>query len=100
MTPLRRKMIEELQIRHFAPSTQKNYLSLVAQFARHYGRSPEQLGLKEVRAYLCYLVNDAKFPKGFQPATLGLPSPSPLPLQWERNHAVLTLPSPTEVGEE
>jgi integrase/recombinase XerD len=60
MTPLRRKMIEELQIRHFAPSTQKNYLSLVAQFARHYGRSPEQLGLKEVRAYLCYLVNDAK----------------------------------------
>ena len=60
MTPLRRRMIEDLQIRHFAPSTQKNYLSLVTRFARHYGRSPEQLGLKEVRAYLFYLVNEAK----------------------------------------
>jgi site-specific recombinase XerD len=60
MTPLRRKMIEELQIRHFALCTQKSYLSLVTRFARHYGRSPEQLGLKEVRAYLFYLVNEAK----------------------------------------
>src|SRR5437867_10473273 len=60
MTPLRRRMIEDLRIRHFAPSTQKHYLHLVSQLARHFGRSPDQLGPEEVRAFLCHLVNEVK----------------------------------------
>jgi len=64
MTPLRRKMIEDLQIRHFATSTQKNYLYLVTQFAQHFGRSPDQLGPEEVRAFLVHLVNEAKVSRG------------------------------------
>ena len=44
MTPLRRKMREDMQIRNFAPSTQKGYLWRVGQFARHFRRSPDQLG--------------------------------------------------------
>ncbi len=64
MTPLRRKMIEDLQIRHFAPATQKNYLHLVTQFARHFGRSPDQLGPEDVRAFLFHLVNEVKVSYG------------------------------------
>jgi hypothetical protein len=64
MTPLRRKMIEELQIRRFAPGTQKGYLSCVAKFARHFGRSPDQLGPEDVRAFLLHLVNEAKVSHG------------------------------------
>jgi hypothetical protein len=39
MTPLRRKMIEEFQIRHYAHETQKSYLHCVARFAQHFGQS-------------------------------------------------------------
>ena len=39
MTPLRRKMIEEFQIRHYAAGTQKSYLHCVARFAQHFGQS-------------------------------------------------------------
>ena len=56
MTPLRRKMREDLQIRNFAPSTQKGYLWRVGQFARHFLRSPDQLGLKEIHQYQVHLV--------------------------------------------
>ena len=64
MTPLRRRMIEEFQIRHFAPGTQKTYLHCVSRFAQHFGRSPDQLGLEDVRAFLLHLVNEAKVSYG------------------------------------
>lgn len=44
MTPLRRKMIEEFQIRHYAAGTQRSYLHCVTRFAQHFGRSPVQTG--------------------------------------------------------
>ena len=64
MTPLRRRMIEEFQIRHYADGTQKSYLHCVSRFAQHFGRSPDQLGPEEVRAFLLHLVNDAKVSYG------------------------------------
>ena len=56
MTPLRRKMREDMQIRNYAPATQKGYLWRVGQFARHYRRSPDRLGLKEIHKYQVHLV--------------------------------------------
>jgi integrase/recombinase XerD len=52
MTPLRRRMLEDMQLRNLAPRTQEAYVRAVAKFARHYGRSPDQLGPEEVRASL------------------------------------------------
>ena len=60
MTPLRQRMIETLELRGFSPKTVKLYVDCVARFARHFGKSPEQLGAEEVRTYLLYLVHERK----------------------------------------
>lgn len=60
MTPLRRRMIEDMRIRNFAPSTIDSYIRQVVRFAQHFGRSPEKLGLEEVRSYQIHLVQERK----------------------------------------
>lgn len=55
MTPLRQRMLEDMRIRNFSPHTQVLYLRRVTQFARHFKRSPDQLGFDHVRAYLVHL---------------------------------------------
>lgn len=56
MTPLRAKMIAQMQLQRFAPSTQDVYVRAVAGFATYYGRSPEHLTSEEIRAYLHHLL--------------------------------------------
>src|SRR5262249_31151804 len=58
MTPLRRRMIEDMELRNFAPRTIQVYVERVATFAKHFGRSPEHLGAAEVRAYLLFLIQE------------------------------------------
>jgi integrase/recombinase XerD len=58
MTPLRLRMIEDMQIRNLAPLTQSAYLLQVSLFARHFGLSPERLGREDIRAYRLYLAQD------------------------------------------
>jgi hypothetical protein len=40
MTPLRQRMLEDMQVRNLSPLTQRAYLEHVSRFARHFGRSP------------------------------------------------------------
>jgi|BogFormECP12_OM2_1039638.scaffolds.fasta_scaffold09451_2 integrase/recombinase XerD len=58
MTPLRRRMTEDMQLRNLSPKTIRVYVERVAKFARHFGRSPERLGKTEVRSYLVHLVHE------------------------------------------
>jgi len=51
MTPLRKRMIEEMKLRNFAPKTIECYVENVAKFALHFGKSPELLGEEQVRKY-------------------------------------------------
>jgi integrase/recombinase XerD len=60
MTPLRQRMIHDLQLRNRAQGTVNAYVRAVARFAKHYGRSPEQLGGEHVRQYLVYMVEQQK----------------------------------------
>jgi site-specific recombinase XerD len=60
MTPLRKQMIEVLELRGSSAKTVKLYVNCVARFAQHFGKSPEQLGEKEVRTYLLYLMQTRK----------------------------------------
>jgi integrase/recombinase XerD len=60
MTPLRQRMIEDMQIRNLSPHTQDSYLQQVSQFARHFGKSPLELRPDDIRIYQVYLTNDRK----------------------------------------
>ena len=60
MTPLRQRFIEDMQLRNFAPTTQRSYVHYVAEFARYFRRSPEQLDLEAVRHYQLHLMEQCK----------------------------------------
>lgn len=60
MTPLRQRFIEDMQLRNFAPTTQRSYIHYVAEFARYFNRSPELLDLEAVRQYQLHLLQERK----------------------------------------
>jgi integrase/recombinase XerD len=60
MTPLRQRMIEDMQLRNLAPATQRQYIHYVAGFASYYGTSPEKLDLEAIRQYELYLLHERK----------------------------------------
>ncbi|MGH7096321.1 MAG: site-specific integrase [Stellaceae bacterium] len=72
MNPLRRRMIEDMTVRNLSPVTRRCYVHAVAQFAKHFNRSPDRLGLTEVRAYQIHLVSTGKSWAGFNVAVCAL----------------------------
>jgi site-specific recombinase XerD len=60
MTPLRQKLIDEVQLRGFSIHTQDSYLRSVAGLARFYHRSPDQIADEEIKAYLLHLLRIKK----------------------------------------
>jgi len=64
MTPLRRRMTEDMQVRNFSPHTQNSYVQQVSLFARHFSKSPEVLGPEEIRSFQVYLTNEKKLSPG------------------------------------
>jgi integrase/recombinase XerD len=60
MTPLREKMSDDLQLRNYSERTIKAYLRCIADFARHFAKSPDQLGPAEIREYQLYLVKEKR----------------------------------------
>jgi integrase/recombinase XerD len=57
MSPLRRRMIEDMTVRNLSPATQRSYVHAVAKFSGHFKRSPDRLGLEDVRAFQVHLVS-------------------------------------------
>jgi site-specific recombinase XerD len=49
-------MIDDMRIRNFSPNTMEGYIRGVAQFAKHFRKSPELLGIEEVRGYQLFLL--------------------------------------------
>ena len=59
-TPLRQRMLEELQRRNYSSRTIRLYLRHVAEFAKHFHRSPDQLGAENIRQYQLFLIQEKK----------------------------------------
>ena len=77
MSPLRRRMIEDMTVRNLSPATQRSYISAVSKFSRYFGRSPDRLGLEEVRAFQVHLASTG--------------------ISWAA-HSIILLPSPASLG--
>ncbi len=58
MTSLRKRMLEDLQIRNYSPHTIDAYIRGVAEFAKHFGKSPEALGPEQIRDYQIFLIKE------------------------------------------
>jgi site-specific recombinase XerD len=52
MTPLRQRMLQDLQMRNLSPHTQEAYVRAVAKLAAFYKMSPDRLDLEQVRNFL------------------------------------------------
>jgi integrase/recombinase XerD len=68
MTRLRKMMLDELERRNYSQTTRSAYLLGVEQFANHFDRSPDQLGLDDIRDYQAELFRVRKL----KPATVAV----------------------------
>jgi hypothetical protein len=57
LSPLRRRMIEDMTIRNLSPATQRSYMNAVQKFSRYFGRSSDRLELGDVHAFQVHLVS-------------------------------------------
>jgi len=60
MSPLRRRMLEDMQLRNFSTSTQRSYIGYVAGYAKFYNTDPQKLGLDDIRNYQLHLIEDRR----------------------------------------
>jgi integrase/recombinase XerD len=60
MTVLRERMIEDMQLRRLALTTQRSYVYYVSEYAKYFGTSPDRLDLEAVRQFTLMLINEAQ----------------------------------------
>ena len=72
ISPLRRRMLEDLRMRKFAPKTQAAYLRAVRQFARFLGHSPDTATVENLRDYQLHLIDHGVSPVSLNAAISGL----------------------------
>jgi site-specific recombinase XerD len=107
MTPLRQRFIDDLRLRNYARRTIDTYVSRVACFAKHFGRSPELLGPNEVRDFQLHLLQQRVSWSSFNQAvcalrflygtSLGRPEQLPLIPYGKRPKTLPSVLSPDEV---
>jgi integrase/recombinase XerD len=68
MTPLRERMLADLQLRGYSNATQMAYVRAVRQLAAYYDKSPDQITEEELRQYFLYLRNE----QGLGSSSLGV----------------------------
>jgi integrase/recombinase XerD len=110
MTPLRQRMIQDMQLRNLSTQTQRAYLHYITGLARFYQTSPEQLSLEEIREYQLYLINQRRYSpesvnhfvaaaKFLYHVTLETPWPEGALPRCRVPHRLPVVLSPTEVAE-
>ena len=61
MTPLRKRMTEDLQLKGYSERTQQMYVRAVRQLAQHYNKSPDKITEEDLRDYFLYGKNIKKW---------------------------------------
>ena len=56
MTPLRQRLVDDLRLRNYSPRTIQSYVAGVARVAKHFNRSPDQLGVEDLRRFQLHLL--------------------------------------------
>lgn len=64
MTPLRKRMVDDMRIRNFSPSTIESYIRAVARFSKHFEKSPDILGVEHIREYQLFLLENKRVAPG------------------------------------
>lgn len=72
MTHLRKRVLEELERRNYTQATAHAYVSAIGRFAKHFHRSPDQLGPEHIRQYQLHLVERKLRPHSISVATSAL----------------------------
>jgi len=62
VSPLRRRMIEDMTIRRLAPKTQQDYIRIIKEFAAFLGRSPDTASFEDVRRFQLHLAQSGAHP--------------------------------------
>ncbi|MGI9070917.1 MAG: tyrosine-type recombinase/integrase [Bryobacteraceae bacterium] len=64
MTPLRQRMLDELQRRNYTTDTIRGYIHAIKKFAEYFGKSPELMGADEVHEFQLYMIREKKLALG------------------------------------
>jgi site-specific recombinase XerD len=67
ISPLRQRMIDDMKMRNMSPNTQYIYISAVARFSAYHRRSPDKLGLEDIRDSHLHLVSRKLKPTTINP---------------------------------
>jgi integrase/recombinase XerD len=107
MTPLRQRFIDDMRLGNYSPRTIQSYVAGVVRLAKHFGRSPDQLGPKEIRDFQLELLRQhvswSQFNqivsalRLFFRLTLGRPEHVPFIRYGKRPKTLPTILSPEEV---
>jgi Phage integrase, N-terminal SAM-like domain len=77
MSPLRRRMIEDMTIRKLAPKTQQGYVRTIKDFAAFVGRSPDTASFEDVRRFQLHLASNGAHTARFPPLEVFRRRPQP-----------------------
>jgi hypothetical protein len=79
ISPLRRRMLEDMNVRRFVPDTQREYIRAVKRLTIFLARSPDSATAEELRAFQLHLTET-----GVQPPTIKRAATSAI--VFERSH--------------
>ena len=68
MTRILQRMIDDMKLRNLAANTQRSYVERISMFSRYFDKSPELIGLEDIRAYQLHLAREKKS----APATIAI----------------------------
>ena len=60
VSPLRKKMIEDMQLHGLSENTQELYVRAVSQLSQYVHRGPDKVTEEDIRQYFLYLTNEKK----------------------------------------